>query len=62
MFDCQSTRKSKRRDISSVSASLQHVKEAITKRGMIRNSMSKGTSRPTNKELDAYPALSGWPA
>ena len=62
MFDCQSTRKSKRRDISNVSVSLQRVKEAIAKREMIKNVMSKATSRPTNEELDAPPALSGGPA
>ena len=62
VFYCQSTRKSKRRDISNVSVSLQRVKQAIAKRGMIASSMSKGTSRPTNEELDAAPALSGGPA
>ena len=62
MFYCQSTRKSKRRDISNVSVSLQRVKEAIAKREMIKNVMSKATSRPTNEELDTYPALSGGPA
>ena len=62
MFYCQSTRKSKGRDISSVSVSLQHVKQAIAKRGMIGSSMREGTSRPTNEKLDAAPALSGGPA